>query len=83
MNKYTKQSNSYTTPANGYIRIYLPVASSTAEIYGYDKVAKKDFMIYHVYGNANSAFYSFYIKKGISLYVNLSANTNVNFLNIQ
>ena len=64
MNKCTKQSNCYTASTNGYVRIYIPATSATAEIYGFDKIANRDFMICNLHGNnSNSSFYSIYIKK--------------------
>ena len=85
MNKYTKQSNCYTASTNEYVRIYLPAASSaTAEIYGFDKIANRDFMLCNLHGNnSKSSFYSIYIKKNFSLYVTISSNVNVTFVNIQ
>ena len=84
LKKYTKQSNCYTASTNGYVRIYLPDSSATAEIYGFDKIANKDFMLCDLHGDSSkSSFYSIYIKKNFSLYVNISSNVNVTFVNIQ
>lgn len=83
MNKYNSQSNCFTALVNGYVRIYLPASSSTASIYVYNKKSNKDFMLLNLPGNSNSAFYSIYMKKNLSVYVHISSGVNVSFLTIQ